>query len=64
MLILTRRAGQKIRITGPATITLWPKGGGRVKVAIQAADDVQIVRSELEENKPDGKAQQPDHAEL
>jgi carbon storage regulator len=49
MLVLTRKEGEKIFIGENIVITVV-KGSG-VKIGIDAPKDVQIVRSELEEEK-------------
>lgn len=47
MLVLSRRAGEKIVIGDRITITIQRISGGRVNVGIDAPDDVHIVRGEL-----------------
>ncbi|MEM6330382.1 MAG: carbon storage regulator [Planctomycetota bacterium] len=46
-LVLTRREGDGIRVTGPATFRVDKIRGGRVKVVVEAEPDVRIVRTEL-----------------
>jgi carbon storage regulator len=47
MLILTRKAGEKVLIGSNITLTVLEVKGQRVKVAIDAPDSTQILRSEL-----------------
>tara|TARA_Y100000034_G_scaffold103704_1_gene129605 strand:- start:1345 stop:1527 length:183 start_codon:yes stop_codon:yes gene_type:complete len=53
MLVLARKKGQKIVIDGPATITITRIQGNTVKIGIKAADEVAVVRGELELHPPD-----------
>ena len=53
MLVLSRVVGQKI-IVGDVVITVTELRGGRVKVGIQAPENVKILRGELEPRE--GKA--------
>ncbi len=48
MLVLTRKAGESIRIGDGITITVVDLGKGRVKVGIDAPAEVAIRRGELE----------------
>ena len=47
MLVLTRRAGEKLLIGSNITLTVLEVKGQRVKVAIDAPDSTHIVRGEL-----------------
>lgn len=47
MLVLTRKAGEKIVLDGNITLTVVEISGNRVKVAFEAPDDVLILRGEL-----------------
>jgi len=47
MLVLTRRVGESIRIGDDITVTLVQIGPGKVRLGIQAAPDVVILREEL-----------------
>ena len=47
MLVLTRKAEQKIRIGKNVVITVLKIEGGQVSIGIDAPADVQIVREEL-----------------
>lgn len=51
-LVLTRKPGQEIIIDGPARIVIAESSHGRVKVRIEADEDVKILRGELEERCP------------
>lgn len=70
MLILSRRPGQKIAIGDDIMITVVEVSGDRIKVGIEAPDEVVILRQELceaviEENKAAAtraRPEQPDAA--
>lgn len=47
MLVLTRRVGESIRIGDDITVTLVQIGPGKVRIGIEAAPDVVILREEL-----------------
>lgn len=47
MLILQRKAGESLVIGGDITVSVVSVDGMRVRLAITAPDDVQILRSEL-----------------
>ena len=49
MLILTRTTGQKIQIGDNITLIVVQTGKGRVKLGIEAPQDVSVLRSELTE---------------
>ena len=53
MLVLSRKAGQRIVIDETVTIVIQRIQGNRVSVAIEAPDDVHIVRGELNERGPE-----------
>lgn len=46
-LIITRRPGESITIDGPATIEVVQRSATRLKLRIEAAKGVRILRSEL-----------------
>jgi Carbon storage regulator (could also regulate swarming and quorum sensing) len=48
MLVLSRREGEKIIIGDSITITVVRMSGDKVRVGVEAPDDVLILRSELE----------------
>jgi sRNA-binding carbon storage regulator CsrA len=60
-LIITRRPGESITIDGPATIEVVQRSATRLKLRIEAAKGVRILRSELapaermDPTPPDGK---------
>jgi len=63
MLVLTRKAGQSILISGRITLTVNRIAGNRVALAFDAPQDVQIRRSELvafDEINDDGLGKPPD----
>jgi len=47
MLVLTRRIGESIRIGDDIVVTLVQIGPGKVRLGIEAAPDVIILREEL-----------------
>jgi carbon storage regulator len=47
MLVLTRKPGEKIVIQGGITVTVVQVDGGRVRIGIDAPEDVRILRGEL-----------------
>jgi len=51
MLVLTRRVGESIRIGDDITVTLVQIGPGKVRLGIEAAPDVVILREELIDSK-------------
>ncbi|MDR1492179.1 MAG: carbon storage regulator [Planctomycetaceae bacterium] len=48
MLVLSRREGEWIRIGNSITITIVRTGGDKVRVGIDAPNDLLILRGELE----------------
>jgi carbon storage regulator len=49
MLVLSRKVGEEIRIDGQIKVRIVKISGNRVRIGIDAPDDVQIVRQELNE---------------
>jgi carbon storage regulator len=47
MLVLTRRAGERIRIGDAITISILDIGRGQVRVAIEAPRDIPVHREEV-----------------
>jgi carbon storage regulator len=47
MLVLSRKPGEKIVIEGGITVTVVEVKGNKVRIGIEAPDDVRILRSEL-----------------
>lgn len=47
MLVLTRKSGEKICIGDGITVTLLDVHGGRVRVGIDAPEEVRVLRGEL-----------------
>jgi carbon storage regulator len=47
MLALTRKPGEKIHVGDDITITVLAVNGGKIRLGIDAPDDVVIVRHEL-----------------
>jgi carbon storage regulator len=52
MLVLTRKADQKIQIGPNITITILEVKGRYVRVGIEAPSDVRVLRSELSHLPP------------
>jgi carbon storage regulator len=52
MLVLSRKPGEKIHIGKDVTITLLEIQGNRVRIGIEAPDELPILRGELYEPKP------------
>jgi carbon storage regulator len=48
MLVLTRKAGEKIHIGDHITITLLSSHGGRVRIGIDAPPVIRVMRAELQ----------------
>jgi len=53
MLVLSRKQGESIRINDNITIKIVSVGPGRVKIAIDAPQDVTILRGELVDDQSD-----------
>ena len=51
MLVLSRKTGESIQIDGQIKITIVTVSGNRVKVGIEAPEEVQILRSELRDSR-------------
>ena len=53
MLVLTRKPGQAISLTGGIKVVIKRIGGGQVRVGIEAPEHVRIIRDEIdvEENE-------------
>jgi carbon storage regulator len=47
MLVLTRRASERIRIDDDVVVTVVQVKGRRVRIGVEAPHDVRIVREEL-----------------
>ncbi len=47
MLVLSRKAGEKIVIDGNITVTVLSQAGGRVRLGINAPQEVAIARDEI-----------------
>jgi carbon storage regulator len=47
MLVLSRKPGEKVVIGDGITLTVIEVGGGRVRLAFDAPDQVRILRAEL-----------------
>lgn len=52
MLSLTRKPGEAIQIGDSIRIVFGPVRGNKIKVAIEAPNDIRIVREELLTNEP------------
>jgi carbon storage regulator len=61
MLVLTRKPGEKAVIGGGITVTVLDVIGGRIRLGIDAPDDVRILRGELASwMEPDAGQPEPD----
>jgi carbon storage regulator len=49
MLVLTRKPGEKVRIGNAITLTVLTVQGGRVRLGIEAPDQIPVHRGELVE---------------
>jgi carbon storage regulator len=47
MLVLTRKPGEKVVIGGGITVTVLEVIGSRIRLGVDAPDDVRILRGEL-----------------
>jgi len=47
MLVLTRKPGEKIRIGSDITITLLVINGNKIRIGIEAPEEVTVLRAEL-----------------
>ena len=58
MLVLSRKAGEKLMIGDDVVLTINRISGNRVAIGIEAPRDVRIVRGELQKNQvaPSGSA--------
>jgi carbon storage regulator len=50
MLVLTRKPGEKIFIGDNIKVTVVEVSGNRIRIGIEAPDDVRVLRSELYES--------------
>jgi len=53
VLVLTRKAGEKIVIGSNITLTVVAVDSNRVRIGIEAPDDIRILRAELEDGFKD-----------
>jgi carbon storage regulator len=63
MLVLSRKVGQQIKISDNITITVVRVQGDKVRLGIDAPDDVLILRSELIPEAAAPASPQPLHQE-
>ena len=47
MLVLSRKVGEKIHVGPDVTVTVVRVAGDKVRIGIEAPDDVQVLRGEL-----------------
>jgi carbon storage regulator len=52
MLVLSRKESQQIRLGDSIILTIVRLSGDRVRLGIEAPDDVVILRQELDQNRP------------
>lgn len=50
MLVLSRKTEESIVVDGNVTITILKVNGGRVRIGVEAPENVRILRGELVEN--------------
>lgn len=50
MLVLSRKTGESIQIAGNIRVTVTEVRGGRVRLSIEAPDDVRVLRKEIMES--------------
>ena len=50
MLVLSRKIGESIQIDGGIRITVTKVQGGRVRLSIEAPQEMRVLRKELTEN--------------
>jgi carbon storage regulator len=64
MLVLSRKPGEKVVIGNGITVTVVAVLGNRIKLGIEAPDDVRVLRGELadwlEDVTPAGDVRKPD----
>ena len=53
MLVLTRKENEQIRIGDEIILTVVCTAGDRVRIGIEAPNDVPILRSELKDKEPE-----------
>ena len=63
MLVLTRKVGESFVIGDDITITVVRVVGGGVRIGIEAPDDCQVMRQELQELQENGEFTVVDPAE-
>jgi len=49
MLVLTRKVGESVRINDHITVTVLEVKGNRIRLGVEAPDDVEVLRGELYE---------------
>lgn len=64
MLVLSRKAGEKLMIGDDVVLTINRISGNRVAIGIEAPRDVRIVRGELEKSKVAPPSETPNTALL
>lgn len=60
MLVLSRKIGESIQISGDIRVTVTQVRGGRVRLSIEAPDSVRVLRMEVAEDAPGSVV--PEHA--
>ncbi len=56
MLVLSRKESQRIRVGDSVVVTIVKIGGDKVRIGIEAPDDVLVLRDELETWEDRGEA--------
>jgi carbon storage regulator len=67
MLVLSRKAGEIVRIGSDITLVVLDVSGGRVRLGFSAPTQVRIVRQEIcdhlgEPSLPEGRPEETNHA--
>jgi carbon storage regulator len=52
MLVLSRKVGERIRISGDIVVVVTAIQGDRIKIGIEAPKSVRVLRGELREIRP------------
>lgn len=56
MLVLSRKAGERIKLGDSIVVTVVGVSGDKVRVGIQAPTDILVLRDELQPHDPDKTA--------
>ncbi len=59
MLVLSRKIGESIQISGDIRVTVTQVRGGRVRLSIEAPNSVRVLRMEVAEDSVNQGAPEP-----